>query len=112
MGDFLPQSSLIIQQHVAQSNIGPVDEFLGQWVEFINAHTLSPVVNFEVFSDVLDSLVKPITTGQLSNEEVRISLCLFFFFECGQLLFILGFHLYLNASSPFPHLLHHTSRAL
>ncbi|VVC40707.1 Hypothetical protein CINCED_3A013301 [Cinara cedri] len=72
MGDFLPQSSLIIQQHVAQSNIGPVDEYLGQWIEFINAHALSPVVNFKVFSDVLDSLVKPITMGQLSNEELKM----------------------------------------
>lgn len=70
MGDFLPESSLIIQQHVAQSNIGPVDEFLCRWVEFINTQTLSPVVHFKVFSDVLDNLVKPISTGQLSNEEV------------------------------------------
>ena len=70
MGDFLPESSLIIQQHVAQSNIGAVDECLGQWVEFINAHVLSPMVNFKVFSDILDSLVKSIKTGHLSNEEV------------------------------------------
>jgi len=69
-GDFLPESSLIIQQHVAQSNIGAVDECLGQWIEFINAHVLSPVVNFKVFSDLINSLVKPITTGHLSNEEV------------------------------------------
>lgn len=70
MGDFLPESSLIIQQHVAQSNISPVDEFLCQWVEFINTQALSSVVHFKVFSDVLDNLVKPISSGQLSNEEV------------------------------------------
>jgi len=70
MGDFLPESSLIIQQHVAQSNISAVDECLGQWIEFINAHVLSPVVDFKVFSDLIDNLVKFITTGRLSNEEV------------------------------------------
>jgi len=70
MGDFLPESSLIIQQHVVQSNISTVDECLGQWIEFINVHVLSPVVNFKVFSDLIDSLVKSITTGHLSNEEV------------------------------------------
>jgi len=70
MGDFLPESSLIIQQHVAQSNITFVDECLGQWIEYINAHALSPVVNLKVFSDVLENLVKPINTGQLSSEEV------------------------------------------
>lgn len=71
-GDFLPESSLIIQQHVAQSNIGAVDECLSQWIEYINAHVLSPVVNFKVFSDILDILVKSIITGHLSNEEVNI----------------------------------------
>jgi len=71
MGDFLPESSLIIQQHVAQSNISAVDEFLSQWIEFINVHVLSPVVNFKVFSDILDNLVKSVTTGRLSNEEVN-----------------------------------------
>ncbi|XP_026805055.1 protein unc-13 homolog 4B isoform X2 [Rhopalosiphum maidis] len=71
-GDFLPESSLIIQQHVAQSNIGAVDECLSQWIEYINAHVLSPVVNFKVFSDILDILVKPITTGHLSNEELKM----------------------------------------
>lgn len=70
MGDFLPESNVIIQQHVAQSNITVVDEYLGQWIEFINAHALSPVVNSKVFSDLVENLVKPITTGQLSNEEV------------------------------------------
>lgn len=71
MGDFLPESSLIIQQHIAQSNMYPVDEYLGQWIEFINTHVLSPVINFKVFSDTLDNLVKPITMGKLSSEEVN-----------------------------------------
>ncbi|KAE9529780.1 hypothetical protein AGLY_011876 [Aphis glycines] len=71
-GDFLPESSLIIQQHVAQSNIGAVDECLSQWIEYINAHVLSPVVNFKVFSDILDILVKSIITGHLSNEELKM----------------------------------------
>lgn len=71
MGDFLPESSLIIQQHIAQNNMSIVDEYLGQWIEFINAHVLSPVIDFKVFSDTLDNLVKPITTGQLSSEEVN-----------------------------------------
>jgi len=70
MGDFLPESSIIIQQHVAQSNIAPDDEFLCQWVEYINAHVLSPIINYKVFSDVLDNLVKPINSGRLCNEEV------------------------------------------
>lgn len=72
MGDFLPESGLIIQQHAAQSNIGPVDEHLGQWIEFIGVHAQSPVVNPKVFSGVLDNLVKPISTGQLSAEEVSV----------------------------------------
>lgn len=67
----MPESTLIIQQHVAQSNISVVDECLGQWVEFINAHVLSPVINFKVFSDILDKLVKPVSSGQLSSEEVN-----------------------------------------
>ncbi|XP_025200200.1 protein unc-13 homolog 4B-like isoform X2 [Melanaphis sacchari] len=71
-GDFLPESSLIIQQHVAQSNVSTVDECLSQWIEYINAHVLSPVVNFKVFSDILDILVKSITTGHLSNEELKM----------------------------------------
>jgi hypothetical protein len=74
MGDFLPESSLIIQQHVAQSNIGLVDEYLGRWIEFINAQGTSPVINTKVFSDILENLVKPISTGQLSNEEVNFDL--------------------------------------
>lgn len=72
MGDFLPESSLIIQQHVAQSNIGPVDEYLGRWIEFINAQVISPVINTKVLSDILENLVKPVSTGQLSSEEVII----------------------------------------
>ncbi|XP_025408650.1 protein unc-13 homolog 4B isoform X2 [Sipha flava] len=72
MGDFLPESSLIIQQHVAQSNIGLVDEYLGRWIEFINAQGTSPVINTKVFSDILENLVKPISTGQLSNEELKM----------------------------------------
>lgn len=78
MGDFLPESSLIIQQHVAQSNISTTDEYLGQWIEFIHAHALSPVVNYKVFSDILENLVKPINSGQLSNEEVVcVCVCVF-----------------------------------
>lgn len=57
---------------MAQSNISFVDECLGQWVEFINAHVLSPFINYKVFSDTLENLVKPIKSGQLTNEEVNI----------------------------------------
>lgn len=73
MGEFLPESNLIIQQHVAQSNISFVDESLGQWVEFIHAHVLSPFINYKVFLDTLEKLVKPINSGQLSKEEVSIN---------------------------------------
>lgn len=70
MGDFLPESKLIIQQHVAHRNISHVDECLSQWVEFINAHLFCPVIHFKVFSDVLDNLMDPLTMGQLSSNEV------------------------------------------
>ncbi|XP_050543331.1 protein unc-13 homolog 4B isoform X2 [Daktulosphaira vitifoliae] len=71
-GDFLPESKLIIQQHVAQGNISPVDEYLSQWIEYCNAHVLSPVVSFKVFSDILEKLVKPISTGIICNEELKL----------------------------------------
>lgn len=70
-GDFLPESRLIIQQHLAYHNISHVDEYLSQWTEFINAHLLCPAISPKVFSDVLDNLMKPLTTGQLSSHEVR-----------------------------------------
>lgn len=72
MGDFLPESSLLIQQHVGQSNISSVEEFLGQWIEYVNVHLQSPVVNTKVFSGILDNLVEPIKAGQLSSDEVNI----------------------------------------
>lgn len=72
MGEFLPKSNFIIQQHVAQSNISFVDEYLSRWAEFINVHVLSPVINFKVFLDILEKLMKPISAGQLTNEEVNV----------------------------------------
>lgn len=71
MGDFLPESILLIQQHVGQSNISSVEECLGQWVEFINVHMQSPVINAKVFSDLLDDLVKSIEAKELSSDEVN-----------------------------------------
>lgn len=73
-GDFLPESRLIIQQHVAHCNISRVDEYLNKWIEFINVHLLCPVIHFKVFSDVLDNLMNALTTGQLSSHEVDIFL--------------------------------------
>lgn len=70
MGDLLPQSSLIIHQHVSQKGIGPVDQYLGQWTEYINIHLLDPVINSKVFSNLIDNLMKPITSGLLSEDEV------------------------------------------
>lgn len=69
-GEFSPESSWIIQQHVAQSNVGHVDECLSQWIEYVNIQVLSPVISYKVFSDILENLVKPVSTGRLSSEEV------------------------------------------
>lgn len=74
LGDFLPESRLIIQQHVTHRNISHVDEYLSKWIEFINAHLLCPVIHFKVFSDTLDNLMDPLTMGQLSSHEVHIFL--------------------------------------
>ncbi|XP_050433740.1 protein unc-13 homolog 4B [Adelges cooleyi] len=71
-GDFLPESKLIIQQHVTQGNISPVDECLSQWIEYVNTQVLSPVISFKVFSDILEKLVKPITTGKICDEELKM----------------------------------------
>lgn len=71
MGDFLPESILLIQQHVGQCNISSVEEYLGQWVEFINVHLQSPVINAKVFSDLLNDLVMSIKARELSSDEVN-----------------------------------------
>lgn len=70
MGDFLPESNLIIQQFVTQNNISSVEQFLSLWIAYINVHVLIPTIHFKIFLDTLENLVKPITTGQLSSEEV------------------------------------------
>lgn len=70
MGDLLPQSSLIIRQHVNQKGISPIDQYLGQWIEYTNIHLLDPVINSKVFSDLIDNLSKPIISGLLSEDKV------------------------------------------
>lgn len=70
MGDFLPESNLIIQQFVTQNNISSVEQFLSLWIAYINVHVFIPTIHFKIFLDTLENLVKPITTGQLSSEEV------------------------------------------
>lgn len=71
MGNFLPESNLIIEYYVQKSNISSLDEYLWRWVEFINVHMLISVVNFRVFLDILNNLIEPIKAGKLSNEEVK-----------------------------------------
>lgn len=73
-GEFWPESNFIIQQHIAQSNIDSLDEYLCQWTEFINAHVRSPVINYKVFSDILAKLAKHISTCQFSSEEINVCL--------------------------------------
>lgn len=70
MGILLPESNSIIKQHVLQNNISSIDQYLGQWIEYINIHLLTPVINFKVFSDLIDKLVIPINSGYLPEDEV------------------------------------------
>lgn len=71
MGNFLIESEIIIKKHIAYCNINSKEEYLDKWTEFIDVHLQNPVINFKVFLDVLNNLVKPLTEGELSLYEVK-----------------------------------------
>lgn len=70
MGDFLPESNLIIQLFITLHNISSIENLFARWIAYINVHVLIPKKHFEVLLDILENLVKPITSGQLSVEKV------------------------------------------
>lgn len=47
------------------------EEYLAKWTEFIDIHLQNLVIHFEVFSDILNNLVKSLTETELTDYEVK-----------------------------------------
>lgn len=67
-GKFSSMADTIITQHQAQSGLTEIDVAFAQWSVFSEVHQQHPLA-FELFENILNVLVKPIQTGNVSHVE-------------------------------------------
>lgn len=68
---FSAQAEALLTQHIAQSGLGPIEVALSQWVVYSTIHT-THALNFSLFSNLLDKLVKPVQTSKLCEEDNKL----------------------------------------
>lgn len=67
-GKFSSMAEMIITQHQAQSGLTDVDVAFAQWAVFSEVHQQHPL-SFELFDRIIDVLVRPIQTNNVSHDE-------------------------------------------
>ncbi|XP_056643734.1 protein unc-13 homolog 4B isoform X2 [Diorhabda sublineata] len=70
-GSFTPQGNQLLTQHIAQSRITPTEAYVCQYCVFAGVHH-NHALSFALFANLLDKLVKPIQTGGVSEEDVKL----------------------------------------
>lgn len=68
---FSAQAEALLTQHIAQSGLGPTEVALCQWVVYTTIHT-THALNFSLFSNLLDKLVKPVQTSKFCEEDNKL----------------------------------------
>lgn len=69
-GKFSVQGEAVIAQHSAQSGLTPLDRALTQWSVYTAIHGEHPLA-FNLFENLLEKLIKPMQTQNLSQDEVK-----------------------------------------
>ena len=67
-GKFSDMAEMIITQHAAQSGLTDIDVAFAQWAVFCEVHQQHPL-SFELFDRIIDFLVRPIQTKNVSHDE-------------------------------------------
>ncbi|CAH1712257.1 unnamed protein product [Chironomus riparius] len=67
-GKFSQMAEIIITQHQAQSGLTDIDVAFAQWSVFTEVHQQHPL-SFELFESILDVLIRPIQTKNVSHDE-------------------------------------------
>lgn len=67
-GKFSALAETIITQHQAQSGLTEVDVAFAQWAVYSEVHQQHPLA-FELFESIIDVLIRPIQTRNVSHEE-------------------------------------------
>lgn len=67
-GKFSSVAETIITQHQAQSGLTDVDVAFAQWAVFTEVHLTHPL-SFELFDRILEVLIRPIQTNNVSHDE-------------------------------------------
>ncbi|XP_018323999.1 protein unc-13 homolog 4B isoform X2 [Agrilus planipennis] len=70
-GNFSGQAEAIITQHSVQSGLTVTDVALSQFAVYSSIHRDHPL-NFALFSNLIDKLIKPIQTMTVSEEEAKL----------------------------------------
>lgn len=70
-GTFSPQATSLLTQHIAQSGLTPTEVAVCQFSVYAAVHQ-SHALNFTLFSNLLEKLIKPIQTNSICEEDVRI----------------------------------------
>lgn len=70
-GTFSPHGEQLLTQHIAQSGLSPTEVALCQYCVFSGIHQNHPL-NFTLFSNLLDKLVKPLQSNSVSEEDVKL----------------------------------------
>lgn len=67
-GKFSEMAEMIITQHQAQSGLTDIDVAFAQWAVYSEVHQQHPL-SFELFEKILEVLVRPIQTQNVSHDE-------------------------------------------
>lgn len=70
-GKYSAQGESVITQHSAQSALTAVDCALAQWSVYTVIHT-NHALAFSLFDNLLDKLIRPVQTGALQADDVKM----------------------------------------
>ncbi|KAG6450866.1 hypothetical protein O3G_MSEX006811 [Manduca sexta] len=70
-GNFSGPAEAILTQHIAQSGLTPLDSSLVQWSVYC-AVTVDHPLSFTLFNELLDKITKPLQSGLVSEEDVKL----------------------------------------
>lgn len=70
-GTFSPHGEQLLTQHIAQSGLSPTEVALCQYCVFSGIHQ-NHSLNFTLFSNLLDKLIRPLQSNSISEEDVKL----------------------------------------
>ncbi|KAH9630501.1 hypothetical protein HF086_000714 [Spodoptera exigua] len=70
-GNYSAAAEAILTQHVAQSGLSATDNCLAQWAVYCAVTTDHPL-SFALFNTLLDKLTKPLQSGLINEEDVKL----------------------------------------